>query len=312
MQPAAAPRVTAPQARGLALSLQIERKQRAAALAALDDARQQLAQHQVTLPTKRVCSGRADGGQLMILHPIRFGQGGRVDAFGHEMTRRLVEECGMTFEAAATANNIILTWHLRATPPGEMLITSQYVAKAFERLGQLDLADQQAFHQALPKNWPWAAAADAGNKGREIDMIAISIWSALRQKPVMRSLAAADLHGDGTGKNLSNTLRVATDRSGLHPEGCVQGCTDGASACSGKSGETELFLSGLRERAAADVSALVHSATKETCCIHAKVLEENRGMEAAFPGTILVNFTRLLWECFSTTGALPHLDASSL
>ena len=119
----------------------------------------------------------------------------------------------------------------------------------------------------------------------------------------MEALAAADLHGDGTGKNLAATLRAACDRTGLHPEGCTQCVTDGASACSGKAGETELFLRGLRERATGMPSALVHASQKETCCIHAKVLEENRGMEAAFPGTILVHFTRLLWECFSKTGA---------
>ena len=118
----------------------------------------------------------------------------------------------------------------------------------------------------------------------------------------MVALSAADLHGDGTGKHLADTLRIATERHGLHPDGCTQCLTDGASACFGENGESELFLRGQRERALSP-TALVHNAIKEGCCIHAKVLEENRGIEAAFPGLVLVNFTRLLWECFSTAGA---------
>ena len=98
-------------------------------------------------------------------------------------------------------------------------------------------------------------------------------------------------------------MLAAVERHGLHPDGCVQAASDGASACAGAAGETELFLQGLREKAISP-TALVHSALKETCCIHGKVLEENRGMEAAFPGTILVHFTRLLWECVSTKGEL--------
>ena len=34
----------------------------------------------------------------------------------------------------------------------------------------------------------------------------------------------------------------------------------------------------------------------EFCCIHGKALEENCGMEAAFPGGYIVDGTRLLWE----------------
>ena len=34
----------------------------------------------------------------------------------------------------------------------------------------------------------------------------------------------------------------------------------------------------------------------EFCCIHGKALEENAGMEAAFPGGYLVDALRLLWE----------------
>ena len=288
-------------------ALQGERAQREAALAELKEVREQLEQLRAVgsdLPAKRACAGRADGGHLTKLYPIR-DPAGRCDAFSHEMARRLVEECGMTFEAAATANNLVLTWHLRAPPSEEELVTSRFIGDAFHRLGHLDMETARQRHSSAPKNTPWTAAADAGNKGREVDMIAISIWCHLRHKPVMEALSAADLHGDGTGKNLADTLMAATDRHGLHPEGCTQGLTDGASACSGASGETATFLANMRARAAAMPEALVHQSMKETCGIHAKVLEENHGLEAAFPGLVLVHFTRLLWECFSNKSRLP-------
>ena len=43
-------------------------------------------------------------------------EGQRADAFVVELCRRLVEECHMTFEAAATANLLVLTMHMRKPP----------------------------------------------------------------------------------------------------------------------------------------------------------------------------------------------------
>ena len=37
-----------------------------------------------------------------------------------------------------------------------------------------------------------------------------------------------------------------------------------------------------------------------------KALQENHGLEAAFPGLVIVHFTRLIWEVFSRKGG--HAD----
>eukprot|EP00965_Chrysotila_dentata_P107224 3542787-Pleurochrysis_carterae.AAC.7 len=80
----------------------------------------------------------------------------------------------------------------------------------------------------------------------------------------------------------------AAERYGLNAAGCVQTLTDGAPACAGEKGKSELFLKQLRERCAdikADAS-MVHVFRKETCAIHAKALEEAHGLEAAFPDLV--------------------------
>ena len=133
-----------------------------------------------------------------------------------------------------------------------------------------------------------------------MDMIAISRWDEERGEPAAEALSCADLLHDQSGKHLAVTLKRATDAAGLDPAGCtVAPMTDGASACSGEIGESQLYINKLRELAAQSQFALVHSAPKESCAIHAKALEELHGLEAAFPGHTLESFTRLIWECFS-------------
>ena len=184
--------------------------------------------------------------------------------------------------------------HTRAMPLEQQLLSDNFFRRCFERAGVLDQEQRFARHQSAPLLRPWAAAADAGNKGREIDMIIVSIWCATKKKPLSESLAAADLMGDQTGKHLAVTLERAMDKAGLlnttcylplatryllistyitglHPEGCTQALTDGASACSGKIGESQLFIEKLQARARANRRAHVHYAIKETCAIHGKV-----------------------------------------
>eukprot|EP00965_Chrysotila_dentata_P259038 6213429-Pleurochrysis_carterae.AAC.5 len=48
------------------------------------------------------------------------------------MVRRFVEECGITFEAAATAKLLILTMLMRTTPSDDLLINSHFVAQAYD------------------------------------------------------------------------------------------------------------------------------------------------------------------------------------
>ena len=80
---------------------------------------------------QRACRMRSDGTDTITVTSLRrfadgsqvvdedgHGAGGqRADAFAVEMCRRLVEECHMTFEAAATANLLVLSMHMRAQPP---------------------------------------------------------------------------------------------------------------------------------------------------------------------------------------------------
>ena len=102
-------------------------------------------------------------------------------------------------------------------------------------------------------------------------MIVISYWSEKTKRAVHEAIAAADLLGDQTGKHLAATLERASDRAGLHPAGLVQTLTDGASACAGQVGESQLYQEKMRARASHLPRALVHFSIRETCAIHGKV-----------------------------------------
>jgi hypothetical protein len=226
--------------------------------------------------------------------------GTRCDPYVLECMRRLCEECKITFEAAATANAIILQMHLRCEKLNKnSLLQSNFVADTYIRLGVLDNHLVKRAREDLPVHTAWAIGADGGNKGREIDMIMFSAWDEKLGKAVAIPGAAADLHSDQAAKHLADTLKKAATASGFNLAGCMQVMTDGASACSGEKGEAQLFLNAARVAAAADAGAPVHRSLKETCAIHGKALEEKHAMEAAFPGEVLCNFTRLVWECFS-------------
>ena len=187
-----------------------------------------------------------------------------------------------------------------------MLVNSNFVGTTFHRLGAIDDSVLRLRLLEKPKHTPWAWGADAGNKGREIDMIAVSVWNFEKNAPEYLAIAAADLLGDQGSKHLAATLDRHVSAKGYHAEGCIQGMTDGASACAGEEGEAALYLRTLSQRSAADPTAPVHAARRETCCIHAKALEENHGLEAAFPEHSMCWFTRLIWECFSRKGG--HAD----
>ena len=296
-------------ARQLSRKLQDEREQRVALLATRDGLLQKVAalEAEAQLSGARGRSKRAlDTGSSAATQQVELtnlkGSGELYDGFVLELLRRLVEECGVPFSAVPTANALVLAMHMRKVPPESMLVTDKTVRSAFHRLGALDKQRRFERNTAAPEATPWAPAADAGNKGREMDMLAVSRWNDELQKPVSEALACADLLNDQSGKHLAATLVRAVLAAGLHPAGCAVGpMTDGASACSGEVGEAKLFLDEMQRRAAGAVNALVHSAPRETCAIHAKALQESRGMEAAFPGHTLESFARLVWECFSRT-----------
>ena len=87
--------------------------------------------------------------------------------------------------------------HTRTVPLPEEMITSHFAGEAVHRLGIIDADAHRQRNQEQPKYKAWAAGADGGNKGREIDMMAYSIWDPAKKRPVAKALAAADLLGCG-------------------------------------------------------------------------------------------------------------------
>eukprot|EP00965_Chrysotila_dentata_P259037 6213429-Pleurochrysis_carterae.AAC.4 len=130
-------------------------------------------------------------------------------------------------------------------------------------------------------------------------MVLVLRWCEARGAPVAEGIAASDLLGNFGAQNIADTLECAANRYGLHPAGCAQAITDGAFACAGENGESKKFLAKMFARADGADSAVVENARKEICAIHAKALEGNYGVEAAFPGQALCDWTSLIWECFS-------------
>jgi uncharacterized protein with FMN-binding domain len=244
------------------------------------------------------CANAAQKTYAATLYRLK-SDGTRYDPYVVECMRRLCEECKITFEAAATANAIILQMHMRCEKlTDDLLLKSNFVADSYIRLGVFDNHLSKMARDDLHVHTAWAIGADGGNKGREIDMIMFSAWDPQSGKAVAIPGAAADLHSDQAAKHLAETLKKAAGSSGFSLAGCIQVMTDGASACSGEKGEAQLFLNLARSASAGDTGAPVHRSLKETCAIHGKVLEEKHAMEAAFPGEVLCNFTRLIWECF--------------
>eukprot|EP00965_Chrysotila_dentata_P114021 3770407-Pleurochrysis_carterae.AAC.2 len=60
--------------------------------------------------------------------------------------------------------------HTRRPPTTDMLINSTSVGDAFRRLGALDISKKREHNLVAGDSIDWPVAADAGNKGREIDM----------------------------------------------------------------------------------------------------------------------------------------------
>ena len=155
-------------------------------------------------------------------------------------------------------------------------------------------------------------------------MIAASVWDFSLAKPVIEPLACASLNADQSARNCAATVNAAVKAAGLCPALCVQGESDGATAAKN---EVALVLQEQHARAcaAADAAAAVARAaaqasgaqpapqvqpapppkpelvaTAETCCIHAKALEERKFILEAFP--LLVDALRLLWDIIKGEG----------
>lgn len=205
-----------------------------------------------------------------------------------EHLRRLVVESNCSIQGAPTANALITQLQTGQQPPPERLFSRQTVRDAFMRLGVSDQLAEAAAN-AASKSY-WALSSDGGNKGRAIQMMAISMWNQLLNRPEVRPLGAYDLFSDQSAKNGSLTHMAAIQTAGLKPELNVAGISDGTEHAVQEMAQTLVALHKQSDHEGAML------ALGEFCCIHGKALEENCGMEAAFPGGYIVDGVRLLWE----------------
>ena len=156
-----------------------------------------------------------------------------------EFQRRIVDECGIPCEAYAKANALFLQKYLgeelhRDARVAEVLGVGHRAAEsAFYTLGMRDTAIDAQRGRLDPS--PVAVGMDGGNKGRAMNLIALSIWCYVKRKPYLKALACSDLLGDQTAKHCSDVVQAALARDGRRPGRLVQCITDGASAATAES-----------------------------------------------------------------------------
>ena len=245
----------------------------------------------------------------------RLGRTNDLTPREREFTRRIVDECGMSFEAYAKANALftqkLLGEQLHADPrlAEAFTVCNRGAESAFYTLGIRDAEIAKEKGSIDPS--PYAVGMDGGNKDRAMNLIALSCWCYIKRKPYLRPLACSDLLGDQTAKNSAAVVEAALARDGRRPGLLVQCCTDGATAAKA---ESAAVVAAQQEKAAAarrcwplpswlPAEDLVRAAVKETCSIHGAVLEENHGLEAAFPGRMLEDWLRLFHELFASAEA---------
>ena len=232
----------------------------------------------------------------VVLQPIRTSDDADAAFEGRslEFMRRIVDECNCSFEAACTANALVLQWHLGDAVPDGHLTSATAFRRSFLRAGIAD--EEAAAAQNAADPGPWSIAQDAG--GGTL-MVAIGQWDAKAQQPVARPLAAADLFRDQGARNGVKTLEAAIKRGALKWGHLVAGCSDGTDhAVQENEGVCQLAheLGGHLVGVLGGQPLNMQLAQAVFCCIHGKALEENGGMEAAFPDNYLVDAGRLLWE----------------
>ena len=255
---------------------------------------------------------------------------GWLEPFTMEYLRRLVEETNMSFSAVPKAIALIWSMLILEPIPEDFLLSAYSAAQAFLRLEHLDAADAAARQRQADSHWGFAA--DGGNKGIALNLIAISAWDSVRCVPFMEPLACVPLDGDQSARNGADTVNAAIAASGLNPAKCQQGMSDGADAATQ---ETERVLKEQHRRAVEaakqprvqpappqqqqqqpqqDADAQEgprlrrppqperalgeppRTSTGESCCIHANALVERAFLDEAFP--LLIDATRMMWEIF--------------
>ena len=139
----------------------------------------------------------------------------------HEFIRRTVTESNCSLEGLTTCNALLMQMHTGQTPDTERLLSRGSVKSSFMRMGVVD-REAEAAANAISKAY-WALSSDAGNKGRAIQMMAISIWNATLGRPELRPLGAADLFGDQSAANGSLVHQAALKAGSYRPELNVAG-----------------------------------------------------------------------------------------
>lgn len=80
-----------------------------------------------------------------------------------EYQRRLVEEANISFEAAATANALVLAMH-HGAPAADRLVCAKSFQNAFYRGGLLDNEREAAANRACPALWSFASDSQKGTQ----------------------------------------------------------------------------------------------------------------------------------------------------
>ena len=247
------------------------------------------------------------GARTFVLREIRNARCGNspLEPYSMEMLRRLMEEAQVSFGGVNKCISLVWLLLFGETPmPEELLISRKTMASAFLRLDQMDARSCAAKRRAADA--PWAVAADGGNKGHAVNVIAVSSWDFERGLPRVEPLNVKSLNADQSARNCAETVSAALASSGLNPARCTQAMTDGCDTAiqEGAAILEEQHQQALRKRRRAeddnddDAAAAAAGPRKvsrgETCCIHGKALEERDFLEAAFP--LAVDGLRLLWE----------------
>ena len=167
-----------------------------------------------------------------------------------EIMRRLVDEASVSFAGAAVAVTLVWTMLFYEPIPESYIICPTSIRNAIHRLDVIDKADLKA--KNLVDKAPWAFAADGGNKGVAVNVIAASVWDFSLGKPVIQPLACSNLNADQSARNCAATVIEAVKCAGLSPALCLQGESDGAMAAKN---EVALVISEMHSLACAQADA---------------------------------------------------------
>ena len=114
-----------------------------------------------------------------------------VEPFVMDMMRSLMDEANISF--AAVPKCIALVWAMVCVDPipSEFLFSRPTMTAAYLRLHEMD--NKAAAQRRREADAPWAFAADGGNKGTPVNLVAVSYWDSERCEPLAEPLTVAPL-----------------------------------------------------------------------------------------------------------------------